>query len=272
MACIKTRLLISNIVNIIMTPLFLSAFIVEIVDITKNPNSVIKNFWGIFRYFSYDGSIISVIISIIMLIKNCKALKMQIEEENLRDKALSHFIDIISLISACNEFVIFLIAIIIIIYTISTDVWNEEFKTSYKTLIIHEFIPIFIAVRSIFDVRKTDLKLYEKFVGGLFITIYLIIIIPLCAAKVFTSFDKNKGDGNIPYPFFDFYHERWYVCLIISLLLILLAIGFGFLIDFLNKKVEIYLISRESLKRIGTTERLSIANEKLFVESIAHAY
>ena len=272
MANIKGRLVMSNIANLITLPLFLSAIIVEIIDIIKNPNSVYQNIWGIFRYFSYDGSILSFIISIIMFINYYKALKLQIDDETFRDKALSQYIYIISLISACNEIIIFLTAIILIFYPISSAVWHEEFKSSYKTIVIHEFIPFIIIVRFIvFDTRKRDLKLYEKFIGGLFISVYLSIILSLCGGKVFTSFDKTEGDGKIPYPFFDFYHEPWYVCLSISLFLIAFGIGFGVLLDFLNKKVERSFLLREQ-RRKEEEERLARENQRLFVESAAQEY
>ena len=50
-------------------------------------------------------------------------------------------------------------------------------------------------------------------------------MIILCGKKVFTSFDKKEGDGRIPYPFFDFYHQSWYFCFFI--ILSILVFGFG---------------------------------------------
>ena len=60
----------------------------------------------------------------------------------------------------------------------------------------------------------------------------------LCGAKVFTSYDINEGDGNIPYPFFDLYHQSWYFCFLIALIIFIFGFGISFLFDFLNKKCE----------------------------------
>ena len=60
----------------------------------------------------------------------------------------------------------------------------------------------------------------------------------LCGAKVFTSYDKDNGDGKIPYPFFDLYHQSWYISFFIILLIFIFGFGIGFLFDFLNKKLE----------------------------------
>ena len=67
------------------------------------------------------------------------------------------------------------------------------------------------------DKREKDLKIYEKLLGGGPMLIYGTILYILCGAKAFTSFDKKDGDGKIPYPFFDVYHQDWYFCFFIAI-------------------------------------------------------
>ena len=68
--------------------------------------------------------------------------------------------------------------------------------------------------------------------------IYGTILYILCGAKAFTSFDKKDGDGKIPYPFFDVYHQEWYFCFFIAIFIFCFGFGMGFLFDFLNKKCQ----------------------------------
>ena len=102
----RKRLLISFILNIIMIILFISSIIIEIIDIHNNPKSVYQIVWGLFRYFTIDGNLLSCIFNIIMTIKEYQALKLS-SEEAINNKILTHFLYIIGLISACNDIIIF---------------------------------------------------------------------------------------------------------------------------------------------------------------------
>ena len=42
--------------------------------------------------------------------------------------------------------------------------------------------------------------------------LYGIIMLILCICKVFTGYGEN-GDGKIPYPFLDVYHQNIFVCI-----------------------------------------------------------
>ncbi len=272
MANISAKLLLSIVSNIIIIPLFLSAIVVEIIDIINNPNSIYQNIWGIFRYFSYDGSIISVIISIIMLIKNCKALKIPEDDEYFRDKALSHFIYMISLVSACNALIILLISLILLFIPISSTEWKNEYKPNYRTMIICGIIPIIIIIRFLaFDKGKRDLKLYEKFVGVLSISIYTGIMISLSGANVFTSFDKKEGDGKIPYPFFDFYHRHLFFCLAFILSIIIFGCASGIFLEYLHNLIE-YIGKPREVEKKEEEKQLVKDNQRLFAESTTQAY
>ena len=235
---IKKRLLISFISNLIMLILFISSLIIEIINIINDPDSIYGNVWGLFRYFTIDGNLLTCIFNIIIWIKQFKALKTPIDDETFKDKAVSHFLYIISLISACNEIIIFIVVVLVFL-PMSNSKMIKGLIGTYSASSVHILIPLILVFRFLFlDIRERNLKLYEKFVGGLPMLVYGLIMIILCGSKTFTSFDKKEGDGRIPYPFFDFYHQSWYFCFFIILFILVFGFGIGFLFDFLNKKCE----------------------------------
>lgn len=235
----RKRLILSFLLNLIMMFLFISSIIIEIVNIYKNPNSIYINVWGIFRYFTIDGNIMSFIFTSIIAIKQFLALKMSINE-NIKSLIISQFLFKISLMSACTDLVIFVVVVFIFIpMSINNVDFIINLVGTYHASCLHVTIPILLNLRFIFlDVRERDFKFYEKFYGGIPMTIYGVIMYILCASKVFLSFSKEikDGDGKIPYPFFDIYHESWYFCTFIGLLIFLFGFGIGILLDFLNKK------------------------------------
>ena len=91
----KKRLIFSFIINILMLILFISTIIWEIVDINNNPNNIYKNFWGLFRYFTIDGNLLSCIFNFIIAFKQFQALRMQTESE-VKEKIISHCLYIIT--------------------------------------------------------------------------------------------------------------------------------------------------------------------------------
>ena len=108
----KKRLIFSFTINLLMIILFISSIIWEIVDINNDPNSVYQNFWGLFRYFTIDGNLLSCIFNFIIAFKQFQALRMQ-TESYVKEKTISHFLYIISLISAVDEIIIFIVVMII---------------------------------------------------------------------------------------------------------------------------------------------------------------
>ena len=90
--------------------------------------------------------------------------------------------------------------------------------------------------------------------------VYGVIMYILCVAKVFTSFDKKQGDGRIPYPFFDVYHQPWYFCFFIALFILVFGFGISVLFDFINKKSQKLLFPCESLENLE--ERLNSSDDQ----------
>jgi len=261
---IKKRLITSFVINLIMIILFISTIIIEIINIINNPNSVYQTVWGLFRYFTIDGNLLSCIFNIIIWIKQFQALRLS-KSGNFEDKFVSHFLYIISLMSACNEIIIFIVVVLVFL-PMSNGIWIKGLIGTYPSSSAHILIPLILTFRFLFlDMRERDLKLYEKFVGGLPMTVYGIIMIILCGAKVFTSFDKREGDGKIPYPFFDFYHQSCYFCFLILLFILVFGFGISVLFDFLNKKCEKLIFPYESKEQ--KEEGLVKDNQLIFVES-----
>ena len=258
----KKRLIFSFIINILMLILFISTIIWEIVDINNNPNNIYKNFWGLFRYFTIDGNLLSCIFNFIIAFKQFQALRMQTESE-VKEKIISHFLYIISLISAVDEIIIFIVVMIIFL-PMSNSEMIEGFIGTYRASSVHITIPLLLTFRFLFlDKRKRQLKIYEKFFGGIPMSIYGIIMYILCIAKVFTSFEKKDGgDGKIPYPFFDVYHQSWYFCFFIAIFIFIFGFGVSFLFDFVNKKCEKLIFPYDS-SEVDINEEKNLLNDPL---------
>ena len=232
------RLYISFILNILMIILASSSLIIEIVNFyTHKDTSIYKNIWGLFRYFTIDGNILSLILNIIVFISQLKAIRMP-EGEDIKGIIMNNFLFKISLMAASSELVIF-ITVVLIFLPFANHEWVMGLVGSYNASSFHITIPILLAFRFIFlDARESDLKWYEKLLGGLPMLTYGIIMLILCGAKVFLSFDPNEGDGKIPYPFLDIYHSKWYYCTFCAIFIFAFGFGIGFLLEYLNKKCE----------------------------------
>ena len=245
----QKRLILSLSLNILMIILFISSITIEIVDIQTNPHSVYQTVWGLFRFFTIDGNLLSFIFNCIITFNQIKALKLQ-TEESIKEKTISNFNYIISLISACNEIIIFVVVVFIFLPMADRD-WMMGLIGTYRASTVHITIPILLTFRFLFlDIRKRELKFYEKFFGGIPMVVYGAIMFSLCCARVFTSYNEDEGDAKIPYLFFDVYHQNFHFC--ISIMLFIFAFGFGisFLFDYLNKKFKEVIFPCESLEDI----------------------
>ena len=231
------RLLLTFILNVLMIILTISSIVVEIIDIQNNPESVYQNIPGLFRFYTIDGNLLSLIFNIIVAISQIKALRIS-PDGDIKSIIATHFLYIICLMSACTELVIFIV-VVVIFMPIGDDEWRKELVGSYNASSFHVTVPIILTFRFIFlDVRERDLKLLEKFYGGVPTFLYGIILFILCISKVFTSYDKKEGDGKVPYPFLDVYHQNWLFCAGCGIFIFVFGFGIGFLLDFLNKKCQ----------------------------------
>ena len=239
----KRKLMLSYVLNLIMMILFIASIIVEVVNIHNNPDSLYKNVWGLFRYFTIDGNLMSFVFTTIIFVKQYQSFKKK-EDESQTPSNKSQFLYTISLMSACTDFVIFVVVVFIFIpMSFNSVEWIINLVGTFNSSSLHVTIPILLNIRFIFfDERERDFQLYEKFIGGMPMFLYGITMFILCGAKVFLSFGDNGKDGDkdgkIPYPFFDIYHESWAFCTFVSIFIFAFGFGIGFLLDFLNKKFE----------------------------------
>ena len=230
------RLVISFIINIIIIILFISSVILEIIDIQNNPTSVYKNVWGLFRFFTIDGNLFSTICCIILSIKQIRALINKDNSKIQKELLISHCNYMIGLMPACTDFIIFIV-VMLVLFPLSGKSGVELINT-YKASSLHITNPILLNVRFLlFDTRERDLRIYEKFFGGIPMFTYGVILTILCAAKAFTGYG-DVGDGNIPYPFLDFYHQNPLISVFGVLFVLIIGFAFSVLLDFLNKKLD----------------------------------
>ena len=230
------RLVISLVINILIIILFISSVILEIIDIQNNPSSVYKNVWGLFRFFTIDGNLFSTICCIILVNKQIRAMKNKDNSEIQKKLLLSHFNYMIGLMSACTDLIIFIIVMVILIPLMGKS--GLGLINTFRASSVHITIPILLNVRFLlFDIGERDLFIYEKFFGGIPMFTYGVIMTILCLSKVFTGYGDN-GDGKIPYPFLDYYHQNIFICLFSCLFVFIVGFAFSFLLHFLNKKLD----------------------------------
>ena len=253
---IPKRLIISLILNIIMIIFAISTIIIEIVNIHNSPDSVYQNVWGLFRYFTIDGNLLCLIFTTIITINQIKAIRLP-EGESFKNLIFSHFLYLISLMSCCTELVIFVVVVFIFI-PMADNEWRNALVGSFNASSFHITIPILINIRFIFlDVRERDLKFKEKFIGGLPMCSYGIIMYILCGSKIFKTFDKDKngGDGKIPYPFLDIYHQNLFFCIFSAIFIFAFGFSIGFLLDYLNKIFKDFFSPYEKLESDNEEEK-----------------
>lgn len=264
----KRKLMLSYVLNLIMIILFIGSIIVEVVNIHNNPKSLYKNVWGLFRYFTIDGNLMSFIFTTIILVKQYQAIKKK-DYESQAPSNKSQFLYTISLMSACTDFVIFVVVVFIFIpMSFNSVEWIINLVGTFNSSSLHVTIPILLNIRFVFfDERERDFNLYEKFIGGMPMLLYGVTMFILCGAKVFLSFGDNGNDengdkdGKIPYPFFDIYHESWAFCLFVSIFIFAFGFGIGFLLDFLNKKFENKFFTTNQNGESETQKDDSLLNE-----------
>jgi hypothetical protein len=256
MKIVHKRLAISFVLNILIIIVFITALIAEIVDIHTNPDSVYKNVWGLFRYFTIDGNLFSFICSIILSIKQFKILKIS-ETENVRELIYSPYNYILSLMSACTDLVIFIVVLLILMPLYGNKCLG--LIDTYNASSFHIIIPILLNLKFIFlDAKERDLLLYEKILGGVPMIVYGFIMLILCLCKVFTGYGE-EGDGNIPYPFFDIYHQNVFLPIMSTIFILGFGFGIGFLLDFLNKKCENIVYPYNYLKDVEVNQEMELS-------------
>ena len=144
----RKRLILSLILNIIMIILFISSIINEIVEIYINPDSTYQTVWGLFRFFTIDGNLLSCIFNCIIISKQIKALKSN-NEKSIKEKTISNFIFLIGLISACNEIIIFIVVVFIFL-PMADRKWMLGLIGTYRASSVHITIPILLTFRFLF--------------------------------------------------------------------------------------------------------------------------
>ena len=242
----RKRLILSLILNIIMIILFISSIINEIVEIYINPDSTYQTVWGLFRFFTFDGNLLSCIFNCIIVFKQIKSLRLN-NEQSIKEKTISNFLYLIGLISACNEIIIFVVVVFIFLPMVDRK-WMLWLIGTYRASSVHITIPDLSIFRFLFlDTREKELNLYEKLIGGISMVIYGTIMYSLCLARVFTSYNKDEGDAKIPYLFFYVYHQERQFCLFIILFIFVFGFGMSLIFDILNKKLEKIIFPTEEI-------------------------
>ena len=149
----KKRLILSFIINLLMIIFFISSIIYALVDINNNPDSIYQNFWGLFRYFTIDGNLLTCLFNFIIIIKQFQVLRKNTEQE-VKEKTISHFLYITSLVSAVNEIVIFIVVMVVLLPTSDINKIKELIGT-YKGSSVHIIIPLLLIFHIFYLINQT---------------------------------------------------------------------------------------------------------------------
>jgi len=208
---IQNKLKISLIINIIILILGISSIIIEISKTFLYKDNFYGEFYDVFRYFTIDGNLYTIITIIILLI-NWK---------NNNNK----FLYFLSLSSVISEFIIFIVVMFIIV-----PFSGVIYINSYTGMSLHIFIPILIAFRFLYcEFKNNDNSILLKLSGAFPILIYGIIISILISFKII---ENNK----IPYEFLNYHNNPIWLNILVLILFPIFTIFFSILFNFLNLK------------------------------------
>ena len=208
---IEKKVIIGIIINIIILILGLSSIIIEISKTFLYKDNFYGKFYDVFRYFTIDGNLYTIISIIILLIN--------IKKEN--NKLLYYF----SLSSVVSEFIIFIVIIFIIV-----PFTGLTFINSYTGMSLHIFIPLLFVFRFLYcEYKILHNSSLLKLSGSFPVLIYGFII------SILISFNIIENQ-KIPYDFLKYNSNPIWLNILIIILFPTFTIGFSFLFDYLNFK------------------------------------
>lgn len=167
-----------------------------------------------FNYFTNDGNIFCIIVSLITMITGFMMIKNE-------DKKPSRLLYLASLASSVNGIIIFMVVILLLMPAMGMLLFN-----GYTMLILHAVNPILIVLQFILFYPREHVSFKLCIFGALPVLLYGAVSITLCVTKVWTG-------STIPYPFLNVYaNPLWQ-----TLLYVVGILGGAYLISFLINKI-----------------------------------
>lgn len=188
-------------------------------NVREAANQVSFGGWHIFRFFTNDGNLFCMVVSLINVI--CFILLLTHKREDF-----PKWLYILNLMSAVNGLLIFFTVLFILWPTMGPLLF-----VGYLMIVLHVVNPILVTISFLFTMHK-DISIKEGIYGMVPMVLYGVPVLILILTKVWT--------GNlIPYPFLHVYENPWWMStLIIGLMFLNCALA-GIALSRLTKKLYI---------------------------------
>lgn len=225
-----------QIINIILHSLVVILGLIAVIMqffIKQEGNAVSTSGWHIFRFFTNDGNIFCMVVSLINVIYLSYSL--------IHKKCgIPKWLYLLNLMSAVSGLLIFFTVLFVLF-----PFYGSILFVGYLMIVLHCLNPILVSISFLFTMHY-DCKKYEGAFGMVPMAIYGIPILILIFAKVL------KGDL-IPYPFLRVYDNPWWI----TLLMIIGMFGgcalAGILLVSITKKTNIIDVNKKKLMITGIT-------------------
>lgn len=178
-------------------------------------NQVSYGGWHTFRFFTNDGNIFCMIVSLINIIY---ILLYFIKKKDDYPKWLY----LLNLMSSVNGLLIFFTVLLILWPTMGPSLF-----VGYIMVVLHVINPILVTISFLFTMHK-HIKKKEGLLGMVPMALYGIPVLILILSKVWT-------DYLIPYPFLKVYDNPWWSSLLIISTMFLSCALVGILLSRLTK-------------------------------------
>ena len=194
---------------------------------TSTNNSVSMGGWHVFRFFTNDGNIFCMVVSLITIIHIIYSLIKGID-------VLPKWIYILNLMSAVSGLLIFFTVLFVLWPTLGPRLF-----VGYLMVVLHVINPILVSTSFLFTMHK-DTKIKESLYGMVPMLVYGIPVLTLIIAKVWT--------GNlIPYPFLHVYDNPWWGTMLMMIGMLSFCFILGIILSRLTKRTHLLEASKKKL-------------------------
>ena len=194
---------------------------------TSTNNSVSMGGWHVFRFFTNDGNIFCMVVSLITM---CHIIYSLVKG----DDVLPKWIYILNLMSAVSGLLIFFTVLFVLWPTLGPRLF-----VGYLMVVLHVVNPILVSTSFLFTMHK-DTRIKEGLYGMVPMLVYGVPVITLIITKVWT--------GNlIPYPFLKVYDNPWWGTMLMIIGMLSFCSILGIILTRLTKRTHLLEASKKKL-------------------------
>lgn len=216
----KLKIIISLCVNALIVILGSIAILTQIFATNSNGALSVSGF-RVFKYFTNDGNILTIIVSSIIVVMNILELK-----KNEYTKPIWAYY--LQLASAVSGMIIFLVVMFMLL-----PVFGVGIILGYRMMVLHIINPLLaVATLILFGEKNKKISLKECIFGSAPVLVYGSIALILCITRVW------EGDA-IPYPFLRVYEQPWWASILYVCGIWGGSFGLGVAFNYLNTKFKL---------------------------------